>query len=59
LLFNFALEYAITKIQINQGGLIINYTYHFSFILAELLNIGWKSTYITRKGKGRNFGSGE
>jgi len=59
LIFSFSLAYANTRIQINQGGLIINDTYHFSFILVVLRNISWKPTYYTRKGKGRNFGSGE
>jgi len=33
LLFNFALHYVITRIQINKGGLILSDTYNFSVIV--------------------------
>ena len=33
LLLNFALDYAITRVQVNKGGLILNDTYHISLIL--------------------------
>ena len=33
LLFNFVLDYSITRVQINQGDLILNDTYPFSVVL--------------------------
>jgi len=35
LFFSFVLHYAITRIHINGGGLILNGTCHFSVILRE------------------------
>jgi len=39
-LFNSALEYAISSVQVNKGGLILNDSYNFSVILMVLIKDG-------------------
>ena len=50
--FKFALEYAITRVQINQDGLVLN-VYTSACGYTDGVNIGWKRTYC--KGKCRSF----
>ena len=53
LLFNFALEYAIRRVQVNQDGLKINVTHQFLAYAVEVNILG--GTYS--KGKGRSSSS--
>jgi hypothetical protein len=48
LLFNFALEYAIRRVQVDQNGLKLNGTRQF-FIYAEDVNILGGSVHIIKK----------
>jgi hypothetical protein len=50
LLFNFRLEYAITRVQINQGGLILNDTHQLS-VYTDGVNTGWKRKYYKGRRK--------
>jgi len=50
LLFNFALEDAIRKIQVNQDGLKLNGTHQVWFMLMVL--VYWAEGYILYKKKG-------
>ena len=45
LLFNFALEYAIRRVQVNQDGLKLNGT-HQLFWLMPMMLIYWEEAYI-------------
>ena len=51
LLFNFALEYAIRKVQVNQDGLKLNGTYQF-LSYADDANILERSVYTVKKNSG-------
>jgi len=56
LLFNFALEYGIKRVQVNQLGLKLNGTYQllvYSYDV-KMLGVSVRTTY---KEKRRNFGS--
>jgi hypothetical protein len=48
LLFNFALEYAITRVQVNQGGLKINGTYQ-PLVNADYVNILGGSVHTVKE----------
>jgi len=50
LLFNFALEYAICKIQANQDGLILNAT-HQILVYADNINMMSRSIHTIKKNK--------
>ena len=50
LLFNFAIEYAIRRVQVNQDGLKLNGTYKLH-VYAENLNILGGSIYTTKENK--------
>ena len=55
LLFSFALEYAIRRVQVNQDGLKQNGT-HQLLAYADEVNILWRN-YTYAKGKRRSFSS--
>ena len=57
LLFNFALGYAIRKVQVIQDGLKLNDT-HQLLVYAGDVNILGGSVHTYCKGKCRSFGSG-
>ena len=44
MLFNFALEYAIRRVQVSQDGLKLNGTHHFWLMLMMLMY--WEEAYI-------------
>ena len=48
LFFNFSFGYAITRIQTNQGGLILNNTDQLS-VYIDVVNIGWRRKYHKAK----------
>jgi len=48
LLFNFALEYAITTVRVNQGGLKLNGTHQFS-VYADGVNTMGGSVHTIKK----------
>ena len=52
LLFNFALEYAIMRVQVNQDGLKLSGTYQL-LVYADMLNY-WEEVYILKE-KRRNL----
>jgi len=56
LIFNFALEYAIRSVQVNQDVLKLNDT-HKPLVYADFVNILGVSIHIIQKKKYRNFGS--
>ena len=45
-LFNFDLEYAIRRVQVNRGGLKISGTVHISFWLMPTMLIYWQEACI-------------
>jgi hypothetical protein len=56
LFFNFALEYPIRRVQVNQNGLKLNGTHELLFYAVEVNILGGNRTYS--KEIRRSFGSG-
>jgi len=53
MIFNFALEYAIRRVQVNRNGLKLNSTHQLLAYADDVNIVGKKSTYC--KGKCRSF----